>query len=628
MEALQRIPQTHFSLLPPGQSLVTNWPKHRGEHKGRIFVDPSPAKSHEESNPGGHHKRISLTDHENVSVVTGDSPTRSRTAPDSGLPQGRAPVAGPDNRGRSSRKSGSPNKPVIMTLTKSTNDVGPPNPSFQVVENKASMDTVSTDKPLSPLCGANASTNYEVIDPHIDISSKAPPYHSKEGHEFASRPSQIEYDAVTDSAPDRSTLFLVDNVQETMPALKNKKSNKRNKKPKPLNKAATSDKTIVFTPNNLPVLEDICSSKERFDNVESKAEVHAKVGKRDLQDGLQSTTLEISAAAASATSAGPNLVASQYDMIGGKPALAPPDADMPLIDKSKALLEGWKSAPSRDSHHRSSDGDKVQTVSPQSSELIASVSPLCSNDKPASQAMTRNTSKSRKGNAVSWPISTAPTSSCQSGRSDSVAESFDPTLGGSDAWLDQVMQSPPGVDPDQLRNKLEAQAATSINASSDRGLITSDGPTITPELRASSLEYVKVPRGMSSDQVSKGLASTTPVKMGGCAEKHIKGSHVATRDDVEQAKTKEVSPNQAFEASTATTPPRAPSSTRTPTTSQSPERKQTPEIPQRSSSLSISSTPIHTRLRKKPKKISPVAEEGRVEVVIAQKDFAGGDSVR
>ena len=270
-------------------------------------------------------------------------------------------------------------------------------------------------------------------------------------------------------------------------------------------------------------------------------------------DGVQETVTELP---------GPYVMSAKNNSTVSNPEAAPQGTGLSPLEKPEIHSSLSNPGPEDNSHSTPRDKEQISNVGSQSLASVNQIASTGLTEEPESQAMTRDTSMS---------------SFLATERSNSVAEdSHLKLLTAHAASLERTKQTTAGIDPEQLRSRLEAQADATTSETRDT------------------------------------------------AKSHVKGSQHAIDRNVKTGKSKdEVSKKPSIPA----TPPKPQSSAHTPTSSRSPDRKQAPDIPQQTSSLLVSSTPIHTRLKKKPKTFSPVTEEapGGATTPI---DPAEGPSVR
>ena len=551
-------------MLPEGHQLVTNWPKisasARDEYKDRRALDQSPTKSRKDGEYKGHRNHASLTNSENRMTMSEGSPGILRKTAEVDDRKSRDTVIGPDHR---HEHSPSASNQVATTVSKKPNDV-PPTPSgAKAVTDKVITKVKPTALPLKLVPETNKSSRHKDIDTDADPSSNSVTLQPN-----ANDGSKLDLSEMTDKAVSSQALrpSTMDGTQETVPPPRTKNSNKKNKKTKPLKKTtAVESEAVTASQGFLDVEQTILPAAAGADsttNTSSKAmdqplevEYHDLPKGSDLNAPIESATTGLS---------GPYVKSSEAKSMVTNPASAPQGTGLSLLDTPKIHSNASNPTHSDIFHSDPTGKGHIQNEEPKSLAPVAPAVPSSLDHEPESQAMTRATSMSTEHNALLNPTSTAPSSFLVTERSNSIAEdSYLNSLSEHAASMELTKPKTAGVNPEQLRSKLEAQATATTSETSDaaKGYVTGSQHAMS--------ENVK--RGKNKDDVSK-------------------------------------------KASVPATPPRPQSSVRTPENSRSPERKQAPEIPQRSSSLSVSSTPIHTRLRKKPKNFPPVAEEAPGEV--------------
>ena len=535
-------------MLPEGHTLVTNWPRTsasaRGDYKDRQALDQSPAKSRKEGEYKSHRNQASLTDSENRMT------TRETADVDD-----RQSLVGPNHR---HEHSPAPNNRDTTTVPKKIDNVLPTPSGAKPVTDKVVTKVKPTALPLNLVSETNNPPQHKDTDTHTEPSSNSVALQPDANDGSRLGPPEMTDKAVPNQAPYPSS---VDGSQETVPPPRTKNPNKKKNKTKFSKKTAAAESQALTTSQGLPDVEqtNLPATAEVDSTVDSRSKVMDQLLEVE-EHGLRNDS-DRNASMKSATTglSGPHLKSSEDNSIVTNPASAPQDTDLSLLNTPEIHSNTSNLGPSDNLQSKPTDKEHIPNEEPTSLAPIASAVPSSLVPEPESQAMTRATSMSTEYNALLNSTSTAPSSFLATERSNSIAEdSYLTSLSAHTASLKQTKQTTAGVNPEQLRSKLEAQATATTSETSDaaKGYVTGSQHAI----------YENVKQGKNKDDVSK-------------------------------------------KASVPATPPRPQSSVRTPTSSRSPERKQAPDIPQRSSSLLVSSTPIHTRLRKKPKNFSPVAEE-------------------
>ena len=540
-------------MLPDGHMLVANWPRTsasaRGDYKDRRALDQSPAKSRKDGEYKSHRNHASLTDSENRMAMLEGSPGISRKTADV---DDRQSLVGPNH---SHEHSPSPNNRDVTTVPKKTNDVLPTPSGAKPVTDKV----VTKVKPTAlPLKLVSEPTQHKDTDTHTDPSSNSVTLQPDANDGSRLGPPEMTDKAVPNQALCPSS---VDGSQETMPPPRTKNPNKKKNKTKSIKKTAAVESRAVATSQGLPDVEqtNIPAAAEADSTVDSRSKVMDQPFEVEKHDLRNNSDRNASMKSATTGLSGPCVKSSEDNSTVTNPALASQDTGLSLLNTPEIHSNTSNPGPSDNIQGRPTDKEHIPNEEPTSSAPIASAVPSSLVPEPESQAMTRATSMSTEYNALPNSTSTAPSSFLATERSNSIAEdSYLTSLSAHTASLERTKQTTAGVNPEQLRSKLEAQATATTSKTSD------------------------------------------------AAKGYVTGSQHAINENVKQGKNKD---DVSKKASVPATPPRPQSSVRTPTSSRSPERKQAPDIPQRSSSLSVSSTPIHTRLRKKPKNFSSVAEE-------------------
>ena len=564
-------------MLPKGQTLSTNWPKTpgfpRGEHKDRRTLDQSPAKSRKDGKFGSHQHHVSLTNSENRVATSEGSPAISRKPADVEERQSRDMVMGTNHRHRNSQH---PENGGAMTVSMKTTDVLPPPSGANPATDNIATEVKPTTLPTEIVSETDNPPQHKNTGAHTDPSSNIVTLHP-DGHDG----SGLGTPAMKDKAVPSQALgpSSVDGVQETVTPPRTKHPNKKKNKSKSSKKTAAAESGIIPTSQGLPDVEKTnlpaTAEADSSTNSGSKTMNHpSKVEKHDLQNDsdrnvpMQSATTELP---------GPCVMSAKDNSTVSNPASAPQGSSLSPLDRPKIHSSLSNYGLEDNSHSNPRDNQHISNVRSQSLASVTPIVPTGLADEPESQAMTRDTSMSTEYNVLFNSSSTVPTSFLATERSNSVAEdSHLKSLTAHAASLERTKQTTAGIDPEQLRSRLEAQADVTIS-----------------ETRNTAKSQVKEPQHAIDENVKKGKS----------------------KDEVSK------------KPSIPATPPKPQSSARTPTSSRSPDRKQAPDIPQRSSSLTVSSTPIHTRLKKKPKNFSPVTKEapGGATTPI---DPADGPSVR
>ncbi len=486
------------------------------------------------------------------------SPAISPKAADVEGRQSRDLVVGPDHRHSQSQ---SPENRGATTVSRKTNDTLPMPSGAKPVTDKTVTKAKPTALPIEMVAETNSSPQHKNTDTHTNASSNAVTLHPNGNDGSGLGPLEKK-----DKAVPSKTLCppSVDGIQETVPPSRTKHLNKKKNKPKSSKKTAAVESEILPTSQGLPDLEQTSLSA---------------MAEADYSNDLRNDS-DCAAPMKSVTTGlpGPCVVSPKDNSTVENPASAPQDTGLSPLDRPKMHSIPSKSGPIDHLHSNPTKKDQMPNVKPQSLAPMAPAVPSGLDPEPGSQAMTRDTSKATEKNAVSVLTSTAPSSFFTTERSNSIVEdSHLHSLNAHAASLERTKQTTAGIDPEQLRSKLEAQA----------------------------------------DATSSGTSDT--------AKSYVKGSQHVVDDNIKKAKSKDGVSNKA--SILPATPPKPQSSARNPSSSRSPGRKQAPDIPQRVSSLSVSSTPIHTRLRKKPKNFSPVVKEESGGAT-TQIDPAEGPSVR
>ena len=564
-------------MLPKGQTLSTNWPKTPGftrdGHKDRRTVDQSPAKSRKDGKFGSHQHNVSLTHSENRVATSEDSPANSRKTADVEDRQGRDMVMGTKHRHRNSQP---PENGGAMTVSRRTADVLPlPSGAKPAMDNIAT-EVKPTTLPTKIVSETDNPPQHKNTGAHTDPSSNvATPYlDGSEGSGLGT--TARKHKALPGQALCPSS---VDGVQEMVTPPRTKHPNKKRNKSKPSKKTAAVESGITPTSQGLPdmgktYLPDTAEADSSTNSGSKTIDHPSKVEKHDLQND---SDRNVSMKSAATDLPGPCVMSAKNNSTLSDPASAPQGTGLSPLDKPEIHSSLSNSGPEDNSHSNPRDKEQISNVGSQSLASVTPIVPTGLADEPESQAMTRDTSMSTEYIVLFNPSSTVPTSFLTTERSNSVAEdSHLKSLTAHAASLDRTNQTTAGIDPEQLRSRLEAQADATTSETRDT------------------------------------------------AKSYVKGSQHAIDENVKKGKSKD---EASEKPSMPATPPKPQSPARTPTSSRSPDRKQAPDIPQRTSSLSVSSTPIHTRLKKKPKTFSPVTEEapGGATTPI---DPAEGPSVR
>ena len=564
-------------MLPKGQKLLTNWPKTpaftRGDCKVRPAVGRSPAKLRKDSEVKSHQHHVSLTKSERRVTVSDESPAISRKAPHVEGQQSRDMVVGPAHRHMPSQP---PENPDVTTVPSKTSDALPMPSGAKLMTDKTVTKVKPTTLPIKMVAETDNSPQHENTDTHTNASSDAFTLHPDNNDGSGLGPLAMRDKIVPSQALCPSS---VDGIQETVPPSRTKHLNKKQNKPKSSKKTAAVEGETVPTSQGLPDLEQ--TSKSATAGTDSSRNSRSKTDdglfKTKRQDLRNDSDRDPPMKSLTTGLPGPCVVSPKDESSVKNPASAPQDTGLSPLDRPKIHSNPSKSSPNDILHSNPTDKGQMANVEPQSLAPVAPAIPSGLDHEPGSQAMTRDISTSTEDNARSISTSTVPTSFFATERSNSIVEdSHLHSLNAHAASLERTKQTTAGIDPEQLRSKLEAQADATTSETSDT------------------------------------------------AKSYVKGSQHDIDDNVKQAKSKD---DVSTKASIPATPPKPQSSARTPTSSRSPGRKQAPDIPQRLSSLSVSSTPIHTRLKKKPKNFSPVVEEEAGEAT-TQIEPAGESSVR
>ena len=501
------------------------------------------------------------------------SPAISRKSADVEDRQSRDMVVGPNQH---HGNLPSPENGDATAASRKTNDVLPTTSGAKPVTEKIATKVKSTALPTKIVSEIDNSPQHKNTGTHTDPSSNVFTLHPNGNDGSGLGTPEMKDKAVPSQALCPSS---VDGIQETVPPPRTKHLNKKKNKSKSSKKTAAVESEIVPTSQGLPDVKKTnlpaTAEADSTTNSGSKTMDHPfKVEKHDLQNDsdrnapMKSTTIGLP---------GPCVMSPKNNSTVLNPASAPQGTILSPLDRPKIHSNPSNSGPNDNLQSSPTDREQIPNVGPQSLAPVAPSVPSGLDHEPGSQAMTRDTSMSTEYNVLFNSTSTAPSSFFATERSNSIAEDSQlNSLSTHAASLERTKQTTAGIDPEQLRSKLEAQADTTTSETSD-----------------TAKSYVKGPQHAIDENVKKGKC----------------------KDDASK------------KASIPATPPKPQSSARTPISSRSPDRKQVPDIPQRSSSLSVSSTPIHTRLRKKPKNFSPVAEEapgGATNPI----DPADGPSVR
>lgn len=559
MEALERIPQTLFDMLPKGQKLSTNWPKiaafTRGEYKGRRSLDHSPAKSRKDGVYESHKRHVSLPNSENRVTTSEGSPAISRKTADVEDRQSRDMVVGPNHR---HRKSHNPENVDAMTVSKKINDVLPTTSGAKPVTDKVAKEVKPTTLPTRIVTETDKTPQHKNAGAHTDLSSNVVTLHPAGDDGSGLGTPEMKDETVPSQALCPSS---VDGIHETVTPPRTKHPNKKKNKSKSSKKTAAVDSGIVPISQGLPEVEktNLPATVEADSPTNSRSKTtdeSSQVEKHDLQNDSDRNAPMVSAPTELPD---PCVKSPKGNSTVSDPASARHGTGLSPLDRPKIDPNLSRSGHNDNLHGDSTDEEQIPNVGSHPLAPVAPSVPTDLDQEPESQAMTRDTSMSTEYSVPFHPTSTAPSSFLATERSNSVAEDSQlKSVSAHAASLERKKQTTAGIDPEQLRSKLEAQADATTSETGD-----------------TTKAYVVGPQHAIDENVKKGKS----------------------KDDVSK------------KASKSATPPRSQSSARTPTSSRSPDRKQAPDIPQRSSSLSVPSTPIHTRLRKKPKTFSPVSEE-------------------
>ena len=543
-------------MLPEGHKLVTNWPRTsvsaRGDYKDHRALDQSPAKSRKDGEHNSHRNHASLTDSENRMTMFEGSPGISRKTADVDDQQS---LVGPNHR---HKHSPSLNNRDATTVPKKTDDVLPTPSGAKPVTDKVVIKVKPTALPLELVSETNNPPPHKDTDTHTDPSSNSATLQPDANDGSTLVPLEMTDKAVPNQALCPSS---VDGSQETVPPPRTKNPNKNKNKTKSLKKTAAVESRAVTTSHGLHDVEqtNLPAAVEADSTVDSRSKVMDQPLEVEKHDPRNDSDRNASRKSGTTGLSGPYVKSSEDNSTVTNPASAPQDTGLSLLDTPEIHSNTFNHVPSDNLQSNSTDKEHIPNEEPKSLAPIASAVPSSLVPEPESQAMTRATSMSTEYNALLNSTSTAPSSFLATERSNSIAEdSYLISHNAHTASLERRKQTTAGVNPEQLRSKLEAQATATTSETSD------------------------------------------------AAKAYPTGSQHAINEDVKKGQNKD---DVSKKASVPATPPRPQSSVRTPTSSRSPERKQAPDVPQRSSSLSVLSTPIHTRLRKKPKNFSPVAEE-------------------
>ena len=546
-------------MLPKGQKLLTNWPKNpaftKGEYKDRRAVHQSPAKSRKNGDYERHQHHVSLTKSENRITSSEGSPVISRKSAGVEDWQSRDMLVGPSRRHRDSQ---SPENGHAMTVSRKTNDVLPTTSDAKPVTEKIATKVKPTALPTNIVSETDKSPQYKNTGTHTDPGSNVVTLHPNGNDWSGLGTTEMKDEAVPSQALCPSS---VDGIQETVPPPRTKHLNRKKNKSKSSKRTAAVESETVPTSKGLPDIKETNSpataEADSTTNSGSQTMDHpSKVEKHDLQNEsdrnnpMESTVIGLP---------GPYVISPKDNSNVSNSASAPQGTILSPSDRPKIHSNPSYSDPNDNLYSNPTDEEQISIVGPQSLAPVAPSVPSGLDHEPGSQAMTRDTSMSTEYNVLSDSTSTAPSSFFATERSNSIVEgSHINSLSAHTTSWERAKQTTAGIDPAHLRSKLEAQADTT-----------------TSETSNTAKSYVKGPQHAIDENIKKGKC----------------------KDDISE---KTLVP---------ATPPKPQFSDCTPISSRSPDRKQVPDIPQRSSSLSVSSTPIHTRLRKKPKTFSPVLEE-------------------
>ena len=545
-------------MLPKGQKLLTNWPKTaaftRGEYKGRRSLDHSPAKSRKDGDYESHKRHVSMPNSENRVTTSEGSPAISRKTADVEDRQSRDMVVGPNHR---HRKLQNPEIGDAMTVSRKTNDVLPTTSGAKPVTDMITTEIKPTTLPTKIVSETDNPPQNKNAGAQTDPSSNVVTLHPNGDDGSGLGTPEMKDETVPSQALCPSS---VDGIQETVAPPRTKHPNKKKNKSKSSKKTAAVDSGIVPISQGLADVEktNLPATVEADSPTNSRPKTTDQSSK--VEKYLQNDSDRNAPLVPAPTELPDSYVMSPKDKSTvSDPASSPQGTGVSPLDRPKIHPKLSKSGPNDNLHGDPTDEEQVANVGSHSLAPVAPLLPRGLDQEPESQAMTRDTSMSTEYNVQFHPTSTAPSSFLATERSNSVAEDSQlKPLSAHAAPLERKKQTTAGIDPEQLRSKLEAQA------------------------------------------------DATTSETGDTAKSHVEGPQHAIDGNVKKEKSKD---DVSKKASKSATPPRSQFSARTPTSSRSPDRKQAPDIPQRSSSLSVSSTPIHTRLKKKPKNFSPVSEE-------------------
>ena len=460
-----------------------------------------------------------------------------------------------------------------MTVSRGTTDVLPPPSGARPATDNIATEVKPTTLPTKTLFETDTHPQHKNnTDPSSNVVTLHP--HGNDG-------SGLGTPAMKDKAVPSQALcpLSVDGVQETVTPPRTKPPNKKKNKSRSSKKTGAVESGTTPTSQGPPDVEktylpDTAEADSSTKSGSKTIDHPSKVEKNDLQNDTDRNVSTISAAT---ELPGPYVMSAKNNSTVSNPEAAPQGTGLSPLEKPEIHSSLSNPGPEDNSHSTPRDKEQISNVGSQSLASVNQIASTGLTEEPESQAMTRDTSMSSEYNVLFNPSSTVPTSFLATERSNSVAEdSHLKLLTAHAASLERTKQTTAGIDPEQLRSRLEAQADATTSETRDT------------------------------------------------AKSHVKGSQHAIDRNVKTGKSKdEVSKKPSIPA----TPPKPQSSAHTPTSSRSPDRKQAPDIPQQTSSLLVSSTPIHTRLKKKPKTFSPVTEEapGGATTPI---DPAEGPSVR
>ena len=608
-EALERLPQTRFAIMPEGSYLKTNYPI------PKQYQSP------------GHYRHGD--DGDSKRTASNISPTKPRRGEDSDRmmksknEHGRKPSKG-SSRGKKPSTSSSEGKTLKPPEPISAVDGG--QKELGVQPEEAVVITGPHDTAGSKSHASQSSTDSQglqqtsqdlgVIQPDVGVETHA---------------KQVS-GSTNDGAQDVSSAFCAKpQVQETYRAtsLKHteghtkgskKKSKGSNKLPIPENKGSEPP-TVQPAPGSAnpkappkPFASDVGKFLEDSGHLEGK-EKHA---------GFET---EASKSKAPAVPLGPTPTLSKDLGI----------ADQSFLGRDPTETDGVRPEASvahvtKPSDAREDEAEMPGTV-PALVESALSAAPLEHPDEPLSQPMRRDTSNSTQGSAdtaSSVSSSTAPPSISQTECSNSSTQrTSSPMVQAACPSLETAL-SPDFSEPGQFREKLEAsvvssnasQAGSSVISKRDfnkYGLSQEATSEVETSIRDAEPGETAMERGSKSPTA---LAPSVAEKGTEPAQKDLQdpvddefvGSHHLGQ--VEEVS--EQNSNMSLIKPSISNCDRA--------ILKSPTRKSAPPIPPRSSSLAAPSTPIKTHQRKKPRNLTPVHEASPSRVTSCSVESTKMDS--